>query len=182
MTASSVPFSRSRTVERPLPPVVAVVGLSESGKTTLLTALIPEIGRYGLRVGTIKHHPHDVEMDAPGKDTWRHRRAGASGTVLSTPSAIGLIRSADHDHTPEELAGFLADMDIVLAEGYKGAEVPKIEVHRPDLSARPLCLNDPYLLALVTPEAIPASSIPRFDPGDTAGLAGFLVFHFKLRP
>lgn len=165
---------------RPLPPVVAVVGRSDSGKTTLLVRLIPEFRRYGLRVGTIKHHPHDVEMEPPGKDTWRHRRAGAAGTILSTPTAIGMIRRADHDHDPNELVRFLSDMDIVLAEGYKGAPVPKLEVHRPGPSARPLCLSDPHLLALVTPVALPEAGVPCFDPEDLAGIARFLVSRFSL--
>ncbi len=180
MTASFAPSFPRRAVACPLPPVVAVVGRSDSGKTTLLVGLIREIRRYGLRVGTIKHHPHDVEMDTPGKDTWRHRRAGASATVLSTPTAVGVIRSADHDHEPNELLRFLSDMDIVLAEGYKGAPLSKIEVHRPGHSARPLCLSDPHLLALVTPVALPEAGVPCFDPEDVAGLARFLVSRFSL--
>ncbi|MCF8061090.1 MAG: molybdopterin-guanine dinucleotide biosynthesis protein B [Deltaproteobacteria bacterium] len=165
-----------------LPPIVAVVGLSDSGKTTLMVDLIPEMRRHGLRVGTIKHHPHDLDVELPGKDTWKHRRAGADGTVLSTPSTIAVIRSAGRDHSPAELAGLLADMDIVLAEGYKNAEVPKVEVHRADLGRPPLCLDDPFLLALVTEADVPLSPVPRFHPRDASGLARFLLRRLGLRP
>ncbi|MFO7784267.1 MAG: molybdopterin-guanine dinucleotide biosynthesis protein B [Thermodesulfobacteriota bacterium] len=167
-------------MEHSAPPVVAIVGLSGSGKTTLLVRLIPEIRRYGLRVGTIKHHPHDMEIDVPGKDSWFHRRAGASATILSTPSAFTMTRDADHDHSPGELAGILSDMDIVLAEGYKKHKVPKIEVHRPELSEGFLCLDDPFLLALVTEVHAPGTDIPIFKPGDATGLARFLLRCFRL--
>jgi molybdopterin-guanine dinucleotide biosynthesis protein B len=161
--------------------VVAVVGLSDSGKTTLVADLVREMRGRGLRVGTIKHHPDDIETDLPGKDTWKHRQAGAAGTILSTPASISMVRSADHDHSPTELARYLADMDIVLAEGYKNADVPKVEVHRDGPGRSPLCLDDPRLLALVTEAEVPAA-VPRFHPGDAPGLARFLVRLLGLRP
>jgi molybdopterin-guanine dinucleotide biosynthesis adapter protein len=167
-------------MEKAHPPVVAVVGLSNSGKTTLLSRLIPEIRRHGLRVGTIKHHPHETAIDAPGKDSWVHRRAGASATILSTPSELFMIREAGHDHSPYELARLMADMDIVLAEGYKNHEVPKVEVYRPGFSARLLCSGDPFLIALVTETGNPGTAVPVFDPGDGPGLARFLLQHFGL--
>lgn len=162
------------------PPVVAVVGLSGSGKTTLLVRLIPEIRRYGLRVGTIKHHPHETEIDVPGKDSWLHRRAGASATILSTPTAIAMIQDTECDQSPRELACLLSDMDIVLAEGYKGHELPKIEVHRAEVSGGFLCLDDPFLIALVTEADVPGTSVPRFEPGDAPGLARFILRRFHL--
>lgn len=182
MTGSFSPFSSRPAVERALPPIVAVVGLSDSGKTTLVVDLIPELRRLGLRVGTIKHHPHDIDVDLPGKDTWKHRRAGAEGAILSTPSNIAVIRNADHDHSPVELAGYLSDMDILLAEGYKNARLPKIEVHRAELGRSPCCLEDPFLLALVAEADVPGSAVPRFHPGDAHGLARFLLRRLELRP
>ena len=169
-------------MERALPPIVAVVGLSDSGKTTLVIDLIPELRRLGLRVGTIKHHPHDIDVDLPGKDTWKHRRAGADGTILSTPSTVAVVRKAEHDHSPLELAGYLYDMDIVLAEGYKDARLPKIEVHRADLDRSPCCLEDPFLLALVSEADVPGSAVPRFPPGDAPALARFLLRRLGVRP
>ncbi len=180
MTESFIPFSGRLHMENSLPPVVAIVGPSGSGKTTLLAGLIPEMRRYGLRVGTIKHHPHEAEIDIPGKDSWVHRRAGASATILSTPSVFTMIREVGHDHSPDELAAFLSDMDIVLAEGYKKHKVPKIEVHRHELSGGFLCLNDPLLVALVTEADVPETSVPRFLPDDASGLARFLIRRFRL--
>jgi len=182
MIGSFSPFSSRPDVERALPPIVAVVGLSDSGKTTLVVDLIPELRRFGLRVGTIKHHPHDIDVDLPGKDTWKHRRAGADGTILSTPSNVAVIRNADHDQSPVELAGYLSDMDILLAEGYKNARLPKIEVHRADLDRSPCCLEDPFLLALVAEADVPGSAVPRFHPGDAPRLARFLLRRLELRP
>ncbi|MFP4036804.1 MAG: molybdopterin-guanine dinucleotide biosynthesis protein B, partial [Desulfobacteraceae bacterium] len=79
------------------PPVVSVAGFSGAGKTRLIAQLIPVLRSLGLSVGTIKHHRHSFDMDTPGKDSWVHRKAGAAGTVLSSPTAIGLIRNVEHD-------------------------------------------------------------------------------------
>lgn len=167
-------------MKRIAPPVVAFVGLSGSGKTTFLLRLIPELRGYGLRVGTIKHHHKDTVMDVPGKDTWRHRKAGASATILSTPSAFAMFRDVEHDLSVGELARFMSDMDIVLAEGFKTHKVPKIEVYRQGVSGSPLFLDDPLVMAIVTEEELPEASIPRFETGDVSGLAGFLLTHFNL--
>jgi len=163
-------------------PLVSIVGLSRSGKTTLLTGLIPELRRAGLRVGTIKHHGHAPDdMDTPGKDTWQHRRAGAACTILSSPTQIGVIRDVDHDSSPQELLAWMEDMDLVLAEGFKRSSTPKIEVYRSEIAEGPVCLHDPLLLALVT-EAEISWDGPRFSPTDFAGLARFLLRRFHLAP
>ncbi len=167
-------------MEQSTPPLVALVGLSGSGKTTLLVRLIPEIRRYGIRVGTIKHHPHETEIDVPGKDTWLHRRAGASVTILSTPSVFTMTRDSGHDRSPFELACLMSDMDLVLAEGYKRHQVPKIEVHRSDLSAEFLCPDDPFLIALITEGDFPEIHVPIFKPDDIPGLARFILRRFRL--
>jgi len=159
--------------------LLGIAGLSGSGKTTLVVSLIPELRSVGLRVGTLKHHRGEVELDTPGKDTWRHRRAGAAGTVISTPGTVGLIRDVDFDTGPRELAGLLPGMDIILAEGFKRAEIPKIEVYRPDLADTPVCLCDPLLLALVTTAQTEWTG-PRFDPDDVPSLARFIIRRFAL--
>lgn len=162
-------------------PLVSVVGLSGSGKTTLLTGLIPELRQAGLRVGTIKHHGHALDMDTPGKDTWRHRRAGAACTLLSSRNQIGMIRDVDHDADPQELLKWMDDMDFVLAEGFKRSSTLKIEVYRSEIAQRPVCIEDPLLLALVTEAEIHWDG-PTFLPTDVSGLARFLLRKFHLAP
>ncbi len=177
MIASSNRFSGNNLMDLLNPPVVAVVGLSGSGKTTLIVGLVKELQRLGLRVATIKHHLHDFEMDKPGKDTWLHRRAGAFGTVLSTPHSIGMVRDVDHDHTPQELAVLLPGADIILAEGYKNSKTPKIEVFRQELSSAPLNLDDPTLMAIVSETDVDWEG-PRFSPDDFADISHMLMRRF----
>jgi len=163
------------------PPIISFVGASGSGKTTLLEKLIPEITRRGLKVGTIKHDVHGFEMDKPGKDSWRHKQAGAAATIISSPYQIGKVMDVDHDHSLDELAPFLSHVDIVLSEGYKRERKPKIEVFRPEVREEPLCRDDEHLLALITNAPVDLG-VPRFSADDIEGLADFLITHFNLVP
>ena len=97
--------------------IIALVGKPDSGKTTLLEKLLPELNRRGYRIGTVKHHVHKFEMDKEGKDTWRHKQAGASTVALSSPTGLGIIRDVDHDQAIEELLDrYYYDVDLVIAE------------------------------------------------------------------
>lgn len=160
-------------------PVVSVVGYSGSGKTTLLEKLISELTQRGYAVGTIKHDVHGFEMDKPGKDSWRHKKAGASATIISSPYQIGMVRDVEHDHSPEELMALLPDMDIILTEGYKQENLPKLEVFRSEVHKAPLFKGDKSLLALISDDPIDLG-VPRFSPGDGIKLADFLIMHFNL--
>lgn len=132
-------------------PIVAIVGKSNSGKTTLIEKLLPELNKRGYRVATIKHHTHALEIDTPGKDSWRHKQAGAQTTFISTPHAIGMVHSVDSDMTPDEIRDrFIDDVDLVLAEGFKMLSVPKIEVFRSSVHAEPLSAGDENLLAIAS--------------------------------
>ncbi len=158
-----------------MPPVVSLVGKPDCGKTTLLEKLIPELNRCGYRVGTIKHHVHEFEMDTPGKDTWRHKQAGAHTVVLSSPQGIGIIKDVDHDAAIEELVGkFFDDVDLVITEGYKGAGAPKIEVFRSSAHPTPLKNRDETWIALVTDVPL-RTNLPEFSPDDVPGIAVFLI-------
>lgn len=120
-------------------PVVSFIGRPDSGKTTLLEKIIPELVRRGFRVGLIKHHVHHFEMDTPGKDTWRLKKAGCSAVLLSSPSGLGFIRDTERDAPVKDLVdSYFSDMDLVLTEGYKQEPFPKIEVFRTACSATPL--------------------------------------------
>lgn len=166
-------------VDRTLPPVVAIVGYSGAGKTTYLEKLILTLTQRGLNVGTIKHDVHGFEMDKPGKDTWRHKKAGARTTLISSPSQIGMVRDVDHDHTLEELAPLLSGMDIILAEGFKRSPVPKLEIFRPEAYKDPICRHDRTLLAFISDAPLDLG-VPRYPLNDVEGAADFLIRHFKL--
>ena len=168
-----------KTLKRP--PIITIVGLSGAGKTTLLEKLIAELTRCGLRVGTIKHDVHGFEMDLPGKDSWRHKQAGAKVTVISSPGRIGMVKDVDHDHTLEEIMPLLGDVDLILAEGYKRADQPKLEVFRADVHDGPLCRGDRNLIALISEAALDLG-VPRFSPQDVTALAEVLRRHFHLPP
>lgn len=164
------------------PHIISVVGLSGTGKTTLLERLIPELTRRGFRVGTVKHHRHRFEMDRPGKDSWRHKHAGASVTIVSSPYHIGMIMDVDHDHRPDELAPLLCSVDIVLTEGYKQDHNPKIEVFRPKAGGgEPILKGDAHLVALVSDAKVDLD-VPKFSTDDIEALADFLIDNFNLTP
>jgi molybdopterin-guanine dinucleotide biosynthesis protein B len=164
-----------------VPPIVCIVGKSGSGKTTLLEKLIPGLTGMGLKVGTIKHDVHGFEIDHPGKDSWRHKQAGSGITVISSPQRIGMVMDVDHDHTLDELALLFSGVDIILTEGYKRENKPKIEIFRREAHIEPLCVNDSNLIALMSNADVDLG-VPRFALNDIEGLAHFLTQHFKLNP
>ena len=97
-------------------PIVSFVGRSGAGKTTLIERLIPELRAMGVGVGTVKHDVHGFEIDYPGKDSWRHKQAGSSVTLISSPHRIGMVMDVDHDYTLDDLAPFFSGVDIILAK------------------------------------------------------------------
>lgn len=161
-------------------PVVSVVGKSDSGKTTLLEGLIHELKQRGYRVGTIKHDAHSFDIDHPGTDTWRHARAGSDHVVISSPRRVASIHRVDHDHRLKDLTPMMADVDIVLTEGYRRDNAPKIEVSRQARSRTLLCSSD-ELLAVVCDHPV-ATDVPRYELDDAQGLADLIEAHFLAGP
>ncbi len=152
-------------------PIIAIVGFSGSGKTTLLEKLIPVLRELGFRVGTIKHHFHDFEMDKPGKDSWRHKQAGAAVSVVSSPGQIGMVRNVDHDHEPQDLCYLFTGVDVILAEGYKRGSHSKIEVFRAEVSGKQLLCHENEGLVAVVSDENPKTDAPVFRVDDTDGIA-----------
>ena len=112
-------------------PIVSIVGKSDSGKTTLIEKIVPELVRRGYRVTTVKHDLHGFEIDKEGKDSWRHKQAGAQGVIISSPQKVALIRDVDKDMSLEELRdSFGGDADLILSEGYKKDVQPKAILYR----------------------------------------------------
>lgn len=107
-----------------------MVGKSDSGKTTLMEGLIRELVARGWRVASVKHHVHEVDVDQPGKDSWRHARAGAATTMISSPTQFVTVAKVDRERTLEELVEAAGDVDILLTEGFKRAGDVRIEVAR----------------------------------------------------
>lgn len=163
--------------QRPVPPAVCFVGKSGSGKTTLIERLIPALQQRGYRVGVAKHHHHATWIDQEGKDTWRYARAGASPvSIVSKVQTAVFVQTADELPLDVVLARFFPGVDIVLIEGYRWADKPKIEVHRQARSDTLLCRPD-ELWALVSDREwdLPC---PQFRPDEVTRLADFLEAQF----
>lgn len=153
-------------------PVVSVVGLSGVGKTTALERIIGELKRRGRRVGTVKHDTHGFEVDRPGKDSWRHAQAGSDVVVISGPRKLALIRQLSEELPLDDVVGLMPDVDIVITEGYKEGDKPKIEVTRAARGKKLLCEAD-ELIALMTDYPVDMP-VPQFALDDAGGVVDLL--------
>lgn len=160
--------------------IICIVGRSDAGKTTFIEKLLPELNKIGLAVGTVKHDVHGFDIDHPGKDSYRHKKAGSKATIISSPQKMALIKDMDHDNTLDELCGYFRDMDLVISEGYKRENKPKIEVYREEVHPEPLCNGDSNLVALVTNARVDLG-VPVFGLEDAAGVAQFIKETFIKR-
>ncbi|MBK8535294.1 MAG: molybdopterin-guanine dinucleotide biosynthesis protein B [Candidatus Competibacteraceae bacterium] len=131
--------------------VLGISGWSGCGKTTLIVALIPRLWVHGLTVSTLKHAHHDVDLDVPGKDTYRHREAGAQEVILATGQRWALLHELREAPEPPlaELLTHLQPVDLVLVEGWKTGAYPKLEIWRPvTMDKPPRFPNDPTIIAI----------------------------------
>jgi molybdopterin-guanine dinucleotide biosynthesis adapter protein len=160
-------------------PIVSVVGKSDSGKTTLLEKLIPTLTARGFRIAVIKHDAHRFEIDHEGKDSWRHKQAGAAVTVISSPGKLAMVADTDHDHSLSEIRdALIRDVDLILSEGYKRETHPKIEVYRSEMHRELLCQEDDNLIAIAGDPSNPPHNVPVFDLNDPGPLCDFIEERF----
>lgn len=164
------------------PPVIGVVGWKDNGKTTLVERLVAHLVVQGLRVSTIKHTHHSTDLDRPGKDTWRHRAAGATEVVLASSARYAILHELRAEPEPE-LDGLLARMapaDLVIVEGFKRFPHPKVEVHRAARGTQLLARDDPTVIAVASDEPLPGLAVPVLDLDDVAGIARLIAGRLEL--
>ena len=165
------------------PPIVSIVARSGTGKTTLLEKLIAGLKARGYRVGAVKHDAHRFSIDHEGKDSWRLTRAGADTMLITSPEQIAMVkRNAAGEEPPltATVNAYCGDLDIVLTEGFKRSNLPKIEVHRRAHSRELLTrgeVHDPELIAVASDEPL-ALDVPVFDINDAAGLTELIVARY----
>ncbi len=159
-------------------PIISIVGKSDSGKTTLIEKLVPKLTRRGYRVATVKHDVHGFEVDREGKDSWRHKQAGAHTVVISSPKKAALIRDVERDLSLAEIREkLIRDVDLILSEGYKSDVQPKIEIFRRERHQELLCGTEDNLIAIVSDQTFNVG-VPCFDLEDMKGLSDFIEKEF----
>ena len=159
------------------PPIVCFVGRSNSGKTTLIERLIPELTQAGYRVATIKHAGHGFDLDTEGKDSWRHKQAGASQVVVLSKGSLAMFVDVPEELPVEEVRDrFVANgIDLIIAEGWKSQGLPKVVVVREELQEVNVSLEGLLAVASIKPIE---TEVPWFDRDDVQGLAKVIISRF----
>jgi len=162
--------------------LLGIAGYSGSGKTTLLEKVIPLLKQHGLHISVIKHAHHDFDIDRPGKDSFRHREAGAHEVMIASGHRWALMHELRLEVEPslEYLCARLTPCDLVLVEGYKFSPIPKLEVHRIDTAHPLLHPNDPNIVAVVT-DSKAALPLPTLDIDAPQQVADYILDYFSFR-
>ena len=162
--------------------VFGVVGWKNSGKTGLVVRLVEALAARGYCVSTVKHAHHEFEIDKPGKDSHRHRKAGAKEVLLVSSRRWALIHELGDESEPrlEDLMRKLAPVDILIAEGFKNGRHPKIEARRKAAPGPDISISDATIAAVASDYEIQNPKLPAFDIDDTGGIADFIVAHVGL--
>lgn len=160
--------------------LLGIAGYSGSGKTTLLEKVIPLLKQHGLRISVIKHAHHDFDIDRPGKDSFRHREAGANEVMIASGHRWALMHELRQETEPsyEELCVRLSPCDLVLIEGYKFSPIPKLEVHRKETGHPLLHPKDPYIIAVVT-DSKDVLPLPTLDLDAPQQVADYILDYFS---
>ncbi|WP_044562824.1 molybdopterin-guanine dinucleotide biosynthesis protein B [Azospirillum sp. B4] len=164
-----------------------LAGWSGSGKTTLLVQLIPELTGRGYRVSTLKHAHHDFDVDQPGKDSHRHRVAGATEVLVASANRWALMHELRGmaEPTLADLVAKLSPVDLVLVEGFKRDPIPKLEIWRAENGKAPLFPDDPTVVALVADDPLPVEAparLRRFPLDAVVDIATFILAYVGLPP
>ncbi|WP_244471729.1 molybdopterin-guanine dinucleotide biosynthesis protein B [Methylobacterium sp. ARG-1] len=157
--------------------VIGLAGWSGAGKTNLLVRAIPVLVARGVKVATVKHAHHDFDTDWPGKDSYEHRKAGASEVLISSGrrwAQVHELRDAE-EATLGQLLRRISPCDLIVVEGYKREPIPKIEVHRADNGRPPIHPLDPTIVGIASDVAFPASGIPVVDLNDAEAVTGLML-------
>jgi molybdopterin-guanine dinucleotide biosynthesis adapter protein len=162
-------------------PILCFVGRSNSGKTTLIERVIPELVRAGYKVATVKHAGHGFDLDTEGKDSWRHKRAGASSVMVLSKGSMAMFADVSDQMNVEDVRDRFLDCtyDLIIAEGWKHESYPKIVVVREQIGEIPVSTEG--LLAVVSDKAVDLS-VPLFGLDDIAGVAALIMKQFPRVP
>lgn len=158
-------------------PVISFVAKSGSGKTTLLEKVIKSLKEKGIKLAVIKHDAHQFDMDKPGKDTWKLAQAGADIVAISSPAKVAIIEKVDEEKKLDDVIAMLSQVDLILTEGFKRGNKPKIEVHRSDAHKELLC--DPSELVAIASDTEWKIGVPCYDINDVEGIVQEVLQYMK---
>lgn len=161
-------------------PIVSFVGRSNSGKTTFIERVIPELVRAGYKVATVKHAGHGFDLDTEGKDSWRHKQAGASSVVILSKGSMAVFADVSDQLKVEDVRDRLLDdtYDLIIAEGWKHEGYPKIVIVRDQLGEVPI--SPEGLLAVVSDKPVDLT-VPLFGLDDVSAVAALIMKQFPRR-
>ena len=162
--------------------IIGVAGFKNAGKTTLVEKLVIELTGRGLRISTVKHAHHSFDIDHEGRDSFRHRKAGATEVAVVSRGRWALIHELRNEAEPylADVLKKLAPCDLVIVEGYKRDDHDKIEVRNLSLNHPPLAGEDPTIVAIAATRAIDGAPVPVFDRDDVTALSSFVISHMGL--
>ena len=157
--------------------IFGLAGWSGSGKTTLMVRLLPEIVARGHTVSTIKHAHHSFEIDTPGKDSFEHRSAGATEVMITGGMRWALMHENRDAGEPaiKDLVRHMTPVDLLLVEGFKTYDHPKLEVHRPATGKPLICREDSRIVAVASDEAVSGVAVPLLDLNDIPAVVDFIL-------
>ena len=159
-----------------------IAGWSGSGKTTLVRRLLPELIGRGIAVSTVKHAHHDFDVDRPGKDSYEHRMAGAKEVLVASSVRWALMHEirGEIETSLDDLVERMTPVDLLLIEGFKSESYHKLEVHRPSIGKKLLCVDDADVVALASDAPVEGTNLRVLDLDNVTEIADFIISHCGL--